>query len=207
MNSNTLQFINQLIILMMFLNERFGQIPFHFVIIMRHYFYFMCVCVNTQHACHDIWVQVQGQPLVSTSALFRWDRVSLVVSPCMYKTSWPTSPRNFPLGGASVVTQIKGYNARLAGVCYIGGFLWVLEDSNIAPHSCSANTLPSEPSPQPSAPLPVYGLFLQWCTGPPGLCESSQWAWSQGLFVPWDKHTERHVNPGDELIGWFLQWK
>lgn len=122
MNSNTLQFINQLIILMMFLNERFGQIPFHFVIIMRHYFYFMCVCVNTQHACHDIWVQVQGQPLVSTSALFRWDRVSLVVSPCMYKTSWPTSPRNFPLGGASVVTQIKGYNARLAGVCYIGGF-------------------------------------------------------------------------------------
>lgn len=46
-------------------------------------------------------------------------------------------------------------------------FLWVLEDSNAGPHSCSANTLPTEPSPQPKTPFTSVWIVLMkvpWAT-------------------------------------------
>lgn len=169
---------------MIFLNEIFGQIPIHSVIIMRHYFYFVCVCEYI--ACMP-WHMSAGQRTssdVNLCSLFHWDRVSLVVSPCVCRTSWPTSSRDFSLCRApcgNMDQRIQRETRRCVLYWWFFFGFWRIQTQVLT--LAQQILYPPSHLPSPAPPPPVYSLFLQGCTGPPGLCESSQWAWSQGLFV------------------------
>lgn len=107
------------------------------------------MCVRMRCVCHSMQVKLRGS--LSTDAFFASCRIQgLLLFHSMIQARWSTSIQEL----SCLLLPYPWRNAAIAGTQATAASFYVASwVSNSGPHTCVANTLPSEPWPSPAKTL------------------------------------------------------